>query len=845
MLRQLIVAILIGYLPGTLIFRLPGKNRERRAALDPEERVFWGVLISVALSSVIALTLAAIEKYTLMRVLTINGLISLVILAATRQRLLWPRTATEMRWTAAIPGVLIALGLWLYIPPSEYVMGGRDPGVYFNEGIRIAQRGSLIVHEPVIAAIPPETRQLFMRTSPSRRVEWGLRFMGTFILDAATGATRSQFPQLFPSSIALGYGIDGLTGARRAMVVWGILGVLSLYFLGTRLVGRAAGTAAALLLTVHVVQVWFARYPASEIMMQPLLMAGALAFARAHQDGDGFFAPVAGFLLALPLMFRVEAALVPVAVAAAIIVGLIDGVRPRLWFLLVFCAGLAIATFYLAEVTTSYFRYPLTMVRSTIRTRSLAFWVMAVVGLVLLAPVAYAAVISPRFRAGVKRWVPTLLSLTVFAGAAYAFFGRVESRRLAAYDAEMLRTYSSFYITLPGLVAALAGYLLTMRRALWRDPAFVAIATGYTFFYFYKVRIVPEHFWLMRRFLPIVLPATLLFIAAAGLFGVQRREAGGAAVTALSARRFIRRTLSGIIGVAFLGFLGWQYVEASLPVARHVEYAGVIPQLERLSGQFTDRDLLIVESRNASDLHVLALPLSFIYARNVLLLRSPTPDKTQLETFIADARKRYRNVYFLGGSGTDLLTPAIAVERVSKERFSIPEYEQPYEAYPRGVRLKEFDFGIYRFVDPRPKEDAFVLEMDESDDVSLLRFFAPERSGNDVFRWSGARSYATILGVGPAHRTLVITMSNGGRPARAGAADVTVSVGDQTLGKVTVGDGFQPYTFTIPEPLAGAIADGTGSARLALLTSTWTPRQVIGGGDDRELGVMVSRIELK
>jgi hypothetical protein len=237
--------------------------------------------------------------------------------------------------------------------------------------------------------------------------------------------------------------------------------------------------------------------------------------------------------------------------------------------------------------------------------------------------------------------------------------------------------------------------------------------------------------------------------------------------------------------------------------------------------------------------------LSFIYAKNVLLLRSPTPDKRQLEIFIADARTRYKNVYFLGGSGTDLLTPAIAVERVSNERFSIPEYEQPYEAYPRGVRHKEFNFGVYRFVDPAPGGDPFDLDMDESDDVSLLRFFAPEPSGSDVFRWSGARSYATILGVGPARRTLTVTMSSGGRPVRAGAPEVTVSLNDQVLGTVTVSDGFRPYTFTIPEPLAGQIADGTGSARLALLTSTWTPRAVIGGNDDRELGVMVTRIELK
>jgi hypothetical protein len=837
MTLQVVAAVVVCYLTGALLLRLPIGDRSRRAALDPEERVFWGVLISATLSSVIVLILAAASAYTFRRLVFVNGAISLLILALFRQRLLWPSTATPLRWTAVIPGALVAVGLWLYLPPSEYVIGGRDPGVYFNEGIRIAQRGALIVNDPVIAAVPEETRQLFMRTAPGRRVNWGLRFMGTFILDSSTGAIRSQFPHLFPTSIAIGYGLDGLTGARRTLAFWGILGVLALYFLGTRLFGRAVGGAAACLLAIHVVQVWFARYPASEIMMQPLLLAGTLAYARAHQDDDGFFAPIAGWLLALPFIFRVEAALVLVAVFGAIVAGLIDGRRPRFWFLVVFIVTFALAGLYLAEVTTAYFRYPMTVVRGTFRRLPLAGWMLLAVAAICLAPVAYVTAVNPRVRALVRRWLPALLSLAVVAAAVYGYFWRTESRSVADYDVAMLRDYAAFYVTVPGLIAALIGYAITARRAFWRDPAFVITATLFAMFYFYKMRIVPEHFWLMRRLLPIVLPATLLFAAAAALFAIQRwgQTSSGR----------VRQAISAAIGIVFLAFIARQYAAATAPVARHVEYAGVIPQLERMSAGFDDRSLYIVESRNASDLHVLALPLAFIYADNVLLLRSPTPDKRLMERFIEAARQRYENVYFLGGSGTDFLTPRIAVERVRKENFSIPEYEQPRESYPRGVRLKAFDFGIYRFVDPKPEDERLLLDMDESDDVSVLRFYAPESNGDDVYRWSSARSLVTVLGIRPDRRTVTMWMSSGGRPAAGGPAVVRVAIEGQTLGEVTVTDGFHPYTFEIPLGLAGQIADKTGSARLSLLTSTWTPSRILGGTDDRELGVMVSRVEIK
>jgi hypothetical protein len=35
---------------------------------------------------------------------------------------------------------LVLLGIWRFFPPSEYIIGGKDPGTE-NEGIQIAQRG--------------------------------------------------------------------------------------------------------------------------------------------------------------------------------------------------------------------------------------------------------------------------------------------------------------------------------------------------------------------------------------------------------------------------------------------------------------------------------------------------------------------------------------------------------------------------------------------------------------------------------------------------------------------------------------------------------------------------------
>src|SRR5207244_3216770 len=232
---------------------------------------------------------------------------------------------------------------WRFFPPSEYVIGGKDPGVYLNSGIQIAQRGALVIHEPVVAAVPAFARDLFFPRDTNRTRFVAPRFMGFFVLDPDTGAVVSQFPHVFPASIAIGYALDGLTGARWTFGFWGMLGLLSVYFAGARLLGRPAAAAAATLLALNVVQVWFSRYPNADIVMQAILFAALLANARAHVDDDPFFAPVAGMLLALLLVLRYDTILGIAGVAGGLALGWLNGHRPRLSFVSTFAGVTALA----------------------------------------------------------------------------------------------------------------------------------------------------------------------------------------------------------------------------------------------------------------------------------------------------------------------------------------------------------------------------------------------------------------------------------------------------------------------------------------------------------------------
>ena len=350
--RQALAVLVVAYLPGALIFRVPFGKRVKRASLPAEERVFWSVFLSVALSSVVALGLAAGGWYLFTRLIWIDVAVSAIVVAVFRTRLRLGPLAPLPTATALIPLALLATGLWLdfRVPPAEYIIGGKDPGIYMNEGIRMAQRGGFVSADAVVGSIPPPYESLFFKKTEQPGY-YSNRFMGFFLLDPSPGEVVGQFPHLFPTWIAIAYGIDGLSGARAVPEWSALLGLLAVYFAGARIMGRTAAAAGAILLAVNVVEVWYARYPNAEIVLQPLVFASLLAYMRTVCDDDPFFAPVAALLLVLGVFTHLTGALVVGAVmAAAAFAAAVSG-RLRWSFWVPLVVGTLIAAVYLWSLT--------------------------------------------------------------------------------------------------------------------------------------------------------------------------------------------------------------------------------------------------------------------------------------------------------------------------------------------------------------------------------------------------------------------------------------------------------------------------------------------------------------
>jgi len=185
------------------------------------------------------------------------------------------------------------------------------------------------------------------------------------------------------------------------------------------------------------------------------------------------------------------------------------------------------------------------------------------------------------------------------------------------------------------------------------------------------------------------------------------------------------------------------------------------------------------------------------------------------------------------------------VTPIDSEGYQVHEYDSPLNAYPRFVRQKEFNYTVYAFgpADRQPADAA--LDIGINDDLNVIRFHAKEVVDGHTVRWTQRQSFVVLNRLRPGDRTLLLWMNNGGRPAAAPAADVSVAIGDRVLGVVSVTNGFKEYDVAIPPDVAAAAAATGEPVRVVLRTATWNPHVVIGSPDDRELGVMVDRVAVR
>lgn len=327
--------------PGiALLALLAHRERER---LSIAEAVFVAIAGSVMASAWLALALAEAGVFSLLTAASIIFGASALALGIGWRRARSPFAYRRDGLTLAAGIGVLALAFTLQARPSEYILGGRDPGTYIAAMALIARHGDIVYTDPAVLSIPREDVTLFYRHPDNPDFSWG-RFMGFPLERPETGRVFPEFFHLFPAFGAYLFQSMGVKGALAAPCVFGILGAMACFFALRRVIGPGPGLLAAILLCLNVIQVWFSRFPVSEPMSLFLFFTGLFAIALWEESASPFFGALAGIAFGLSLLVRIDSVLILIPLGVYIAIRRSQGTLPWKRALAVLAPFLLLAT---------------------------------------------------------------------------------------------------------------------------------------------------------------------------------------------------------------------------------------------------------------------------------------------------------------------------------------------------------------------------------------------------------------------------------------------------------------------------------------------------------------------
>jgi hypothetical protein len=836
----LAAALVLFAVPGALFLALLA--REDREALELDEALFLLVATSVSVSAWIAIVLAEAGAFSLPRAGLLVGGAGAAAALVFRRRLRrpWPRGRGLRSLGPAL--AVLALALALQTRPSEYLLGGRDPGTYVAAMALIARTGGIAYVDAAVLSIPREDVALFYRNPDNADYSWG-RFMGMPLERPETGRVVPEFFHLFPAFGAYLYQAMGVKGALATPCVFGVLGTLAVFFAWRRVFGTAVALLAAGLLSINVIQVWFGRYPMSEPMAEFLVFLGLWAFALWEQRGSAAFGALAGAALGLTLLVRIDSVLILVPLGAYVFLRRAQGALPWARARPLAVPLLALAVHGVVHATFWSRKYLLEIVSRPYWAQPWWVWIAATVAVMALLLAAHR--LEHRAVGWMERHGPLLRRVVVGAVivlALYAYFVRphlsawaggdgnasppladrgwlvaLGFHRLAAHDAQSL-VRLGWFVTPLVIALALAGFVQLVRRWQPRYLFPLLVAGAYAAFFLYKIRVYNDYFFALRRFMPVVVPSLLALAAVALVELWRRRGAAGVAAAALT------------VVVAGL------FLRDTLPLATYRDWKNSVRFVDDVARRFRPEDVVIFEQPRS--VHLLSLPLWAVHGVNALELARFNPDPARLEHLARAWRGRYRSIYFVHTYSTDLC--GLFLQRVDDMSFVTYEWERGYGRKPRRPDPRALHFRISRVVDPEALQVPPLREIDigGSDDLQVSGFHDKEGAGDHTYRWTG-RCASVYLPGARGGDEVTVTTSTGRRPLGA-PVSVTVSMAGVPVGRFETTAGWSTNAVRLPDPLP------PGPPLLRLDVPAFRPANVLPGATDaRDLGVMVDRMRLE
>ena len=423
----------------------------------------------------------------------------------------------RFRWFGAgawmvLPALLAVL--LLSFPGFRYATGDKDPGIYVMHAHSIAETGELRI---------PATDMQMSGVFTVQDVP-GTLWRGFEPRAADSTTITPSFYHLWSAILADAFEAIGFRALTVVLPMLGVLAALLMFALTRRLAPPWVAGAASLILATNMMQVWQTRYPTTEVLAQVLFLGAALGLVAALQTRVLPFAFASGVLVTAGFLNRGEGVLLVMLAMLGAAVAIALGLRRvlALWF----AAGLAVLlpfawlqAYDVAEIYSVGNNVPSDKVLG-----------LCIVVAVVIAVVGSRLAVLRRWWDALGRLLATpkaaravrlVITVGVVVGFVLAglrplfgedFFDR-NGEIIRSYDERSLHRLALFF-GWPLLGLAVVGLLWAVwtRWSAGRTIV-VTVCLGFLSLFLLHARNSPQMMWWGRRFIPIAVPAIVLFAA--------------------------------------------------------------------------------------------------------------------------------------------------------------------------------------------------------------------------------------------------------------------------------------------------------------------------------------------
>lgn len=694
----LIYALGFTYLLFGIIDRLQKQERS-------VESLFWSATATLVNTTLIATILTIASVYHFWLLLAIHGLeAAVLVLIGWHKKLLYSPKTFWARLKSydfhILPAIILVVALALYaLLPSNFMLSGRDQGIYIIHGIHIAEEGKFSYdsdeflnenfheYQRVISLGYPAFYSDF---SHSQNVpEYTEYLFGESFSNPDYGDLTPQFMPAYPALLAVSYDVGGLPMLFRVNAVLAAFALLALYYLARRYFGKTAAWICLLFLALCPAQIWTARITLTEILAQLFFLISAYLISSGWESGQKYRSLLGGALLGLSLFVRIDVyiyglGLLFVAAYCAI------WNRQKLSYLLPavysYCALGVLASLWALLNVRPYFV-------DLYRSGSLK--------LVLLANVALAVAVL--FCAALGRilnrkklqkdWMTSIFASRSGAICIAGFFivamlylyfvrplpitnpGDFATKAEANQQLEQVfRSRSliefSYYTSVTAILFAIYGlyrFLRNQREKVSVLLVFFALCISNLMVYLYEPSIYPDHIWASRRWVFVCMP--FIFLLAA--YGISQ-------IKLPKIKAWGNYALRGISILVVSGFLIYQ----SSPFLFQKIMGGVADQYQALSSNLDDDEIYFSSTPEYVGF------LRFVYGKNVYYLNSSS---------VVEFLKEGHSLNFIGGSPYVVLDPfQTNAELLSSNQISGTYLEQTFNSFPRKCFEISFPAKVWR-----------------------------------------------------------------------------------------------------------------------------------------------------